>query len=112
VGLFSRLFGKKEQTEPATAAPSRQCNPPTQDRPASAGTVSGPAPLAVEEENLRRWRESGQPRAWFEAHQGQWSHQDWLDLLDALQRSSFWPLQPDDVGRVLEDLKPPQAGNS
>jgi hypothetical protein len=59
--------------------------------------------------NLRRWRESGQPREWVEAHQGRWGHQDWLDLLAALQESEFWPLNPDEVGRLLEELKQKRA---
>jgi hypothetical protein len=54
-------------------------------------------------DNLRRWREAGQARVWVEAHNGTWDHADWLALLDELQRSPFWPLEPDDVGRTLEE---------
>jgi hypothetical protein len=61
--------------------------------------------LAPEDENLRRWRESGQARAWVEARQGQWGHEDWLALLEALKQSEFWPLDPDAVGLALEDAK-------
>jgi hypothetical protein len=56
------------------------------------------------EENLRRWRQSSAP-AWVEARQGHWNHQDWLDLLDSLQRSGPWPMNPEDIGLVLEELK-------
>ena len=58
-----------------------------------------------EGENLRKWRASGQARAWVAAHRGQWNHDDWLALLDELQRSPFWPMHPDAVGQVLEDTK-------
>ncbi len=56
------------------------------------------------EENLRRWRQSAAP-AWVEARHGQWNHQDWLDLLESLQRSEYWPLNPDAIGLTLEELK-------
>jgi hypothetical protein len=59
----------------------------------------------LQTENLRRWRESGQAKAWVEAHNGQWNHEDWLSLLESLRRSVFWPMLPDEVGLVLEDLK-------
>jgi hypothetical protein len=101
VGLFSRLFGKKDSTGPAPPQPTSASAAPANQSP----PASGPGP-ALEEENLRRWRESGQPRAWVEGRRGQWTHQDWLDLLESLSRSPYWPMQPDEVGRVLEDLKP------
>jgi len=104
VGLFDWLFGKKE-----TAAAPRPEGPPA--APAQA-TAPPPAPgrpaaptLPAAEENLRRWRESGEARAWVAARQGRWDHQDWLALLESLRRSRFWPMRPDAVGRVLEDLK-------
>jgi hypothetical protein len=56
------------------------------------------------EENLRRWRESAAP-AWVEARQGEWDHQQWTDLLESLQRSEFWPMNVEDVGLTLEQLK-------
>lgn len=55
--------------------------------------------------NLRRWKESGEPRSWVESHQGQWEHSDWLALLEGLQRSEFWPMYPDAVNGVLEEVK-------
>jgi hypothetical protein len=63
--------------------------------------------LALEEartqwHNLCRWEQSGQPRQWVEAHRGRWIHVDWLCLMEALQHSSFWPLDAAAVGRVLE----------
>lgn len=62
---------------------------------------TGQSPSA---ENLRRWRQHA-ARAWVEAHRGEWNHQDWLDLLSGLQRSEYWPLQPEEVGQTLEELK-------
>jgi hypothetical protein len=58
-----------------------------------------------ETQNLRRWRESGQARAWVEARHGRWGHEDWLGLLDTLRRSPFWPMQPEEVGRLLEETR-------
>ncbi len=58
-----------------------------------------------EAENLRRWKESGKPRAWVEAHKGRWDHNDWLGLLEELKRSPYWPMQPDEVGMALEDAR-------
>jgi len=55
--------------------------------------------------NLCRWQESGEPLRIVEEHQGEWNHQDWLNLLAELQQSDFWPLTPEAVGRVLEELK-------
>lgn len=55
--------------------------------------------------NLRRWRDSGQPRRWIEARGGHWDHGDWLGLLEGLRRSEFWPLEPDAVGALLEQTR-------
>ena len=103
MGLFDWLFGKKEKVAPP---PPRPADPPPAppSAPAAANRTAAP-PLPPEEENLRRWRESGEARAWVAARQGRWDHQDWLALLESLRRSRFWPMRPDAVGRVLEDLK-------
>src|SRR5438045_1979607 len=55
-------------------------------------------------DNLRRWKESGQPLLWVEWHRGKWDHADWLLLLDTLRESAFWPLPPAAVARVLEHV--------
>lgn len=54
---------------------------------------------------LWRWQESGWPRSWVRLHQGWWDHEDWLSLLADLERSDYWPLDPEAVGQVLEGLK-------
>lgn len=89
MGLLDLLFGKKEK--PGSTASAKR-----DERPDS---------LSPEKENLRRWKESGQARSWVEAHNGQWNHQEWLALLETLQRSPYWPMHPDEVGRVLEEVK-------
>lgn len=86
MGLFDLLFGKMRKRGSTT--PAKREGPP---RP--------------EAENLRRWRESGQPRAWVEARKGQWDHQEWLGLLETLQRSPYWPMRPTSLGQVLEEVK-------
>jgi hypothetical protein len=103
VGLLDLLFGKKAMTG-TTAAEQASTSLATQCQ-ASTNTEGRPASLRPDMENLRRWRESGQPRSWVEAHNGQWNHQDWLGLLETLQQSPYWPMKPDDVGRVLEEAR-------
>ena len=105
MGLFDWLFGKKE-TAAAPPAPRLE-GPPAAPAQAQPPAPSGPAAPTVptEEENLRRWRESGEARAWVEARQGKWNHQDWLALLESLRRSRFWPMNPDAVGLALEEIR-------
>lgn len=55
--------------------------------------------------NLIRWRESGQPQLWVSERRGQWSHEDWLSLLESLKRTQYWPMDPDVIGGVLEQIK-------
>jgi hypothetical protein len=55
--------------------------------------------------SLVRWQLSGHPRHWVNERRGVWDHGDWLALLDALRQTDFWPLNPDAVGRVLEDVR-------
>jgi hypothetical protein len=116
MGFLDWLFGKKGRQ--ATAGPERP--KPAAAEKASATTPTVPSvteessntadeakrsPLCPEAENLRKWRESGQVRSWVQARHGTWGHTDWLALLDDLRRSSFWPMDPDAVGLVLEEEK-------
>jgi hypothetical protein len=59
--------------------------------------------LCTEWWNLRRWRQSGLAYLWVSSRQGRWSHADWTDLVGALQRSEFWPMDLDAVRDVLEE---------
>jgi hypothetical protein len=61
--------------------------------------------LTAEWWNLRHWQESGQPRWWVEVREGRWGHAEWLDLLEALRWSHFWPVSPDGAGLVVEEAK-------
>jgi hypothetical protein len=56
-------------------------------------------------ENLERWKASGEPERWVVSHNYSWNHDDWLSLLEALKKSDYWPMNPDDVGTVLEEQK-------
>jgi hypothetical protein len=117
VGIFAWLFGKKEgsdapRQEPAAIAhpspvqrPAAPVPAPPKQEPAAAAGGNGQRAPAVspEAENLKRWRESGRARAWVEARGGRWDHAAWLALLDELRGSSFWPMDPDAVGLVLEE---------
>jgi hypothetical protein len=113
VRIFSWLFGKRETSaasaieQPARAEEERKpmAAPTTDEQPDRATNRERQIPADPQAENLRRWRESGQPRAWVEARQGQWDHDAWLALLDDLKGSSFWPLDPNAVGLVLEEAR-------
>jgi hypothetical protein len=112
VRILSWLLGKRETSAPSSSEQTAPVGeeqlsaaPPSDERPTPA---INPAPKEVVDppaDNLRRWRESGQPRAWVEARQGRWDHDAWLALLDDLQRSSFWPMNPDAVGLMLEETR-------
>lgn len=56
-------------------------------------------------ENLNRWRNSGHPEEWVKARRGEWNHDDWTGLLGELSDGEFWPMNPESVGRVLEEIK-------
>jgi hypothetical protein len=109
------LFGRKKRAEangPVTP-PVAEAGPPpvavpapaVSERPTPAAAPEGRAPAVPEEENLSRWKASGQPRAWVEARHGRWNHGDWLGLLAELERSPFWPMRPEAVGQALEDTR-------
>ena len=68
-------------------------------------TTTNSVTHVAETNNLQRWKDSGQARQWVEAHQGRWDHEDWLDLLEELKRSPFWPMEPDAIGMTLEEAK-------
>ncbi len=108
--FFAWLFGRKERPVAAPVPPKREPAVVEEPKPAPAAVVEAPAapkPPArpPEVENLARWQASGQARAWVEARGGNWDHAAWLGLLDDLQRSSFWPMQPEAIGAVLEEYK-------
>jgi hypothetical protein len=114
VGIWDWLFGKKDH--PAAAGTKERTPAPTENHHVTSGgdccqqataPAASAAPSAAdpEAENLRRWRESGQPRRWVEAHRGSWNHNDWLSLLEELKRSPYWPMHPNAIGAVLEEAK-------
>lgn len=105
MGIFSWLFGREDKGAQAATSAPRESVPAAPAYPAAADGKPGLAPTPSEAENLRRWREAGQPRAWVEARKGQWNHADWVALLESLKNSPYWPMQPEDVGRVLEETK-------
>jgi hypothetical protein len=96
VRILEWLFGKKEKA----AAHTR-----TEEKTAAGNERPAKSDRGSPDENLRRWQESGRPRAWVEAHHGEWNHEEWLGLLEELKRSPFWPMHPDDVGETLEQAK-------
>jgi ankyrin repeat protein len=73
-----------------------------------------PSPRSPEE-NLRRWKSSGEPEAWISQRSDGWRHDDWLQLLATLRSSDYWPMEEAGVGQHLEALwdrlKLPSAAN-
>src|SRR5207248_888306 len=64
---------------------------------------------------LRRGGESAHPPAGSDSCQGRWNQADWLALLETLRESEFWPMDPDALSGVLDQVKrevelPPLAG--
>lgn len=51
-------------------------------------------------ENLRRWRQSGEPLLWV-GERGTWDHADWIDLLARVE-SAEGPVEPAALGELLE----------
>jgi len=92
-----------ERREPAAPRQEERLPAGSPERPPAAPAKAELPPSRAE--NLRRWRDAGQARVWVEAHNGDWNHADWLALIEDLQRSPFWPLEPDEVGRTLEEEK-------
>ena len=90
---------EKSKIDPAGDAEGEAATPPNHERPGRQAQAS------TEDENLRRWRESGQAQAWVEQRQGCWNHDDWLALLAELKGSSWWPMRADAVGLTLEEIK-------
>jgi len=56
-------------------------------------------------ENLLRWEESGDPRKWVDHRNGQWTHEDWEALLSTLEGGEYWPMDPGEIGVLLEKLR-------
>ena len=54
--------------------------------------------------NLRLWKASGEARCWVEGRKGLWTEADFRDLCQRLRASHFWPLDVDDLRKVLTDL--------
>lgn len=55
--------------------------------------------------NLDRWKVSGLARCWVEAHQGDWTADDWHALLDDLRAYHFWPVDASALAQVLNEVR-------
>jgi hypothetical protein len=93
------IVREKAKIRPASEAADGAATPPNHEGPGRQAQAS------TEDENLQRWRESGQARAWVEQRKGCWNHDDWLALLAELKGSSLWPMPVDAVGLTLEETK-------
>lgn len=61
--------------------------------------------LSTEETNLRKLTRSPIPMNFVKKKNGSWNHQDWLDFLDYLKGKSYFPIDTDRVGLLLEEKK-------
>lgn len=97
-------------------APLTQPNPKAARRQLAEGTLKTSfervhaesekkVSVSLERQNFERLRYSGLLESWVRANKGIWSHQDWLELLNLLKSSEFWPVEPNAVGAALEEIK-------
>ena len=56
-------------------------------------------------DHLQRLTNTCRLELWVHEHRAQWNHNDWLDLLEALKKCGYWPLNTDELGAELEWLK-------
>jgi hypothetical protein len=56
---------------------------------------------ATAENNLMRWKASGNPEEWVRQRNLKWAEKDWLGLLASLRRSEFWPMDESAIEVVL-----------
>lgn len=98
VSLRCDSCGTEFQATDGTAPPP---SPPTVSKPvANEGFVS----RSLLERNLQHWIDSGEPGRWIENRKGMWSETDFSSLADHLLYSRFWPLDLNDVRRVLDQM--------
>jgi nucleoid DNA-binding protein len=100
-----KVFPKKAEAAPTTGARSEALPPPEKELKGTTLEPQEPLIPSPETENLRRWKDSGQARAWVETHQGHWDHSQWIALLEELKSSPFWPLKQEEIGVALEEVK-------
>ena len=55
--------------------------------------------------NFESWKSSGGPEAWVRQHLQGWNHDDWLELLAALRKSPYWPMDEAAIGQHIEMLR-------
>jgi hypothetical protein len=55
-------------------------------------------------DNVQRWKQST-AMVWVAERQGQWDHAQWLQLLEQLRHSEFWPMDEEQIGQALEEIK-------
>ncbi len=78
----------------------------TAPAPLASKPGAGPEPMrrSVEARNLQVWIDSGEPRRWIDYRKGMWSEADFLKLTNSLRLSRLWPLDLNEVRRVLSEM--------
>ena len=59
----------------------------------------------MEEKNLKRLAKSSFPMDFVEKQGGVWSHNEWVEFCNELEKKGFTPIDFDMVGLLLEDTK-------
>jgi len=55
--------------------------------------------------NLEKWKQTGEPESWVRNHLAGWNHNDWLELLNILNKSQYWPMEEAAIGGLIEKIR-------
>ncbi len=61
--------------------------------------------VCSKEENLNRLLKTGILQSFVEENNGEWDHRKWLELCDRINEKGFTPIDLDQVGLMLEEVK-------
>ena len=61
--------------------------------------------MPSKETNLEFWKGTGQAEGWVRLRGGVWNHQQWCAFLKGLEKLSYWPMDPDQVGVFIEQVR-------
>ena len=61
--------------------------------------------VCSKEQNLRKLAKSGKLECFVRKNKGCWNHQEWLGLCAEIEEEGYKPIDFDQVGLILENLK-------
>lgn len=104
----SSLMKKPVATQAVSKAKTANVNAkPVVASSVTKAVVAKPAarPAPTKESNLKKLAESPIIADFVKAKDGCWNHQDWLTFLSDLKKNGCDPIDPDQVGLLLEEKK-------